>query len=122
MGYSLTPDRFFPFLFVVAEKGEICTPQIKNMSTTNKNGTKKSGDETKWNSVVRNYIVYNFQQSNFVCSIRVFRLTGFDIKTSSAKKEAKRQITTKRKEKSNEDDMEWIPGCEEIGKKRRSKI
>ena len=81
----------------------------------------RSGDETKWDSVARNYIVYNFQWSNFVCSIRVFCLTGFNIKSSSAKQKAKRQVT-KCKEESDEDDTEWIPGCEEIGKKRRSKI
>ena len=59
----------------------------------------------------------------YVNSIRVFCLTGFNIKTSSAKKEAKslRQVI-KRREESDEDDTEWIPGCEEIGKKRRSKI
>ena len=57
-----------------------------------------------------------------MCSIRVFRITGFNIKTSTVKKKAKRRKVTKRKEDSDEDDTEWIPGCEEIGKKRHSKI
>ena len=40
---------------------------------------------------------------------------------SAVKKKAKRQKVIKRTEDSDEDDDKWIPGCEEVNRKRPSK-
>ena len=65
---------------------------------------------------------YSLNSTKFVRSIRMFIDTGFNVKTSTVKKKAKRRKVAKRREDSDEDDVEWMPGCEEAGRKRRSML
>ena len=44
--------------------------------------------------------------------------TGFNVKTRTGKKKAKRRKVTKLKDDSDEDDEDWVPGCEEVRKQR----
>jgi len=46
-------------------------------------------------------------------------LKGFSVKTTKIKKKAKRRKVTNYKEDSDEDDTEWIPGCEEGNRRRK---